>query len=165
MTPYEAASIAAATDSNVIAIVAVCVAAAGVFAAAAIAIVGFIVIFRQGKTTNGALAVLANQGEALKAQGVVLEALLRRIVAPSGVDSDQGTSTAEPAPEPSGGPAKDAASAGRGNGQASPVDIGHDTMGDCGAHTDRRDPPGSPAPPRPAGNLEDGPKSTDRPAG
>lgn len=103
MTPYEAASIAVATDSNNIAIVAV--------GAAAIAIVGFIVIFRQGKVTNGALAVLANQGEALKAQGVVLEALVRRMAPPGGVASDQGSSTAEPAP-PRTRPAPKAGTAG-----------------------------------------------------
>ena len=113
MTPYEAASIAAATDSNNIAIVAV--------GAAAIAIVGFIVIFRQGKVTNGALAVLANQGEALKAQGATLEALVRRMAPPGGVASDQGPGTAEPAPETSGGPARDAAGAGGGNGPPAPA--------------------------------------------
>lgn len=109
MTPYEAASIAAATDSNNIAIVAVVV-------AAAIAIVGFIVIFRQGKVTNGALAVLANQGEALKAQGATLEALVRRMAPPGGAASDRGPGTAEPAP----------------------LDAEHDAGADCGGHPDRR---------------------------
>lgn len=145
MTPYEAASVAIGSESNDIAIVAVIV-------ASTIAIVGFLVIWKQGKTTNGALAVLANQGEALKAQGVVLEALVRRMVAPSGVDPGQGTGAAEPAPETSGGPAKDAASAKGGNGQAAPIE--HDTRGDCGTHTDRRLP-----------GLEDGPPAPSRRAG
>ena len=88
-----------------------------------------------------------------------LNELLHRTAPPSspGATEDKPDTTASPNPNP----ARDAASAKGGNGQAAPVDLAHGDRGDCGSHPDRRVPP----PDQPAGNLEDGPKADDRRAG